>query len=172
MQKLERSMQTNLALILVGLTLLVSPVRACDCACRAGKPNAQLYEDPFFSLSQLRQVQIITRHGHRSPIWSMLEHVANTTWDCKPLEEQLLHAQGLHRAVKTMYFDHDNPFQQWYWRGSCNRGQLTSSGAEMMSSLGNTLRSLYIDRFRLLDHKFASQKHIYVRSTDFEYVPA
>ncbi|KAJ3087891.1 Acid phosphatase-like protein 2 [Quaeritorhiza haematococci] len=121
-------------------------------------------------------VQVLTRHGDRTPV-SVLPF-ENTTWECStvlaekttfngspPTSKIPLNPTEKDGAYPWQYGN--NPFADRIWEGSCLAGQLTPKGSKQLKSLGRYLRDIYVNQLRFLpaDWDRAVNK-LYLRSTD------
>jgi hypothetical protein len=104
--------------------------------CQANKPNFKNYS-PLLN-AKLKNVQIIFRHGDRSPTASLFNE---DSWDMCPHTEKV---QSIHRDY-TYVRKIDIPSDaKMMWKGKCNIGQLTLKGMQQSFDLGQQLRKLYI----------------------------
>ncbi|KAF2072873.1 hypothetical protein CYY_005821 [Polysphondylium violaceum] len=114
----------------------------------------------------LEMVQILMRHGDRTPLYSTL--LSNMDqWDCS-LSTYMLPSQSsqqnalsnVNRLFRKVYMPNRE-----YLPGNCSVGQLTSLGFEQHLQLGQTFQSLYIEKYGLLSSQL-DPNVMYFRSTD------
>eukprot|EP01090_Pellita_catalonica_P005596 TRINITY_DN1572_c0_g1_i1.p1 TRINITY_DN1572_c0_g1~~TRINITY_DN1572_c0_g1_i1.p1 ORF type:complete len:400 (+),score=40.09 TRINITY_DN1572_c0_g1_i1:335-1534(+) len=112
----------------------------------------------------LQQVQIVTRHGARTPYSSIPNQEA--TWLCNlnPLSipefgvsDSILFSGRLYR---TQYIS-----GREFLKGNCSQGQLTTKGAMEHFKLGTKFREQYVTSQHLLSPEYKASE-IYLRSTD------
>ncbi|GET03926.1 phosphoglycerate mutase-like protein [Rhizophagus clarus] len=124
---------------------------------------------------RLKLVQVIHRHGERTPVKPYLEHVIPSLWNlCHETKE-------LQSNILLFQEDKDNQdnfkgYEQFTYRridtysspspGTCAFGQLTDIGRKSMSELGAHFRTLYVDKLKFLDEKLSNDKLLFLRSTD------
>ncbi|KAJ3009697.1 hypothetical protein HKX48_007791 [Thoreauomyces humboldtii] len=138
--------------------------------CEARIPNANAYES--LPNGVLRVVQVITRHGDRTPT----EHLPNDdgVWDCSGTEERV---HIIHRSKPTWEFRQvietgaERGAKGWTGSGmpstNCLLGQLTAKGISQLSLLGTALRELYVDMLGFLpDSLGQGDTPVYARATD------
>ncbi len=122
-----------------------------------GDPTFQDNSRPGFLLLQ---VQLLTRHGDRTPVHALPSFLENVEWNCSDsVVEDVEEQDGL--RLRKRYF----PGRQAL-KGNCMLGQLTARGEEQLRSLGKNFRSLYIDKLRLLSRDRVEPAEVFLRSTD------
>ncbi|EFC40539.1 acid phosphatase A domain-containing protein [Naegleria gruberi] len=128
--------------------------------------DVQEHYFPFRSESEdleLIKVQIINRHGARTPINSLPNYIDSTPWKCLPFES----ISGLDYGKFNTIFEKDG----LDLLGNCMKGQLTEAGAIQMFKVGEHLREVYfkklfaIDGDKVMDYKDIINS-MYVRSSD------
>ncbi|CAG8435561.1 8468_t:CDS:2 [Funneliformis caledonium] len=131
----------------------------------------QLYYPDYL---QLKLVQIIHRHGERTPIKSRLEKFIPPIWNLcqttKELTTRILSFDKLEKIDYRMIVDMNSHFARSLPLsppGSCLFGQLTDVGRKSMSELGSNLRSLYVDKLKFLDETLSNNKSLHLRSTNY-----
>lgn len=105
----------------------------------------------------LAQLQVLTRHGSRTPASSCepwLPAVAQATWLCEPFEE----------AFAGSRFRFKRTFSDGALEGTCETGQLIPEGRAQMQALGRALRSSY--RHLLFAEGECATENVYARSSD------
>ncbi|EAX99192.1 Histidine acid phosphatase family protein [Trichomonas vaginalis G3] len=113
--------------------------------------------EPFIPVdADLIQVQVITRHGARTPLH---KQPGNTDiWQCSNSEHKSYSEDSsganIHVAFGSSLFG-----------GDCHFGQLLGKGQKQLSKIGKHLRKLYIDQLKFLPSKF-DKEIILFRSTN------
>jgi Histidine phosphatase superfamily (branch 2) len=114
----------------------------------------------------LKLVQVITRHGARTP-YAELPEPARAEWDCT------LRHLSIPSNYDHEYFSVGRLYRKNYIKGreilpgNCMQGQLTEAGYKLHYSLGEQFRRHYVDDLHFLEKGgYPSAEHIYVRSTD------
>jgi len=112
----------------------------------------------------LQLVQVVTRHGDRTP--TQLLPIENEVWNC---------SLNWLDIFSDDTFNVETPPQRLYRRtylsnrellpGNCSLGQLTEKGIQQHLQLGAELRSLYVDQYQFLPPQL-DLNSIWVRSTD------
>ena len=129
---------------------------------------------------QLQLVQILLRHGERSPVsarfqnaglgayWpycAVARQMVSSTMDAKDASWSTLQWR---RRLETFGSD-DGPVIAAGPRGEvdavCNLGELTDKGRETTWSLGRRLRHLYVDQLRFMPPSIENADSIYLRAT-------
>lgn len=120
------------------------------------------------SLLELKMVQVVFRHGARSPLKAL------------PLEEQVEWNPQLLEVPPQTQFDYtvtslaggpkphssyDSHYRKTTLKGGMFAGQLTKVGMEQMFALGERLRKKYVDTIPFLSPSFKPQE-VFVRSTN------
>jgi len=136
--------------------------------CHARRPLPEKYE-PIEGYT-LQSVQIVTRHGDRTPLTLVKDNEENV-WQCKAPKEyvsinepnaSLTYLKFIDTAANP---DYSNPFiRKSFWKGTCFPGQLTHRGSEQHIKLGKALRKIYVDKLKFIDENSLSE--LYVRSTN------
>jgi len=123
----------------------------------------------------LVQVQVITRHGDRTPVNVLPGNVNNTNynpipiiWNCSlsslnfPTESSSTIQSSPTRLFKKTYLSGRN-----HLLGNCAWGQLTSVGLKQHVQLGSQYRDLYISKYKLLPEIFnVDDGYVLFRSSD------
>jgi hypothetical protein len=140
------------------LLLLLAPFLAALCA--ASVPYAKTSD---MADLQLQQVQIVFRHGDRTPLAVLPGHLAPAqTWTCDSFEV----AESV-----PLESDPSFSFQRFFINGlnflpgTCSTGQLTMLGAKQHYELGSQFRQRYVDTLQFLPAEF-DPSTIKIRSTD------
>ncbi|KAL6072946.1 Lysosomal acid phosphatase [Balamuthia mandrillaris] len=122
--------------------------------------------------AELLHVQLITRHGDRSPA-NILPH-EDVEWNCDTTG--LVALDGVlgpppggsltgSTYIKNINLVSNLPFSQGMWSGNCSAGQLTSEGAMQHYVMGKRLRQIYITQLGFLPSQYNASQ-VFVRSTD------
>ncbi|CAO3686612.1 unnamed protein product [Rhizopus stolonifer] len=119
---------------------------------------------------ELRLLQIVHRHGERTPVRRRLEKLFPAVWNLCEANTAMLStiaqfnqqkidftAVPVQRIVETEKLEKP---------GSCYYGQLTNLGRFRMTSLGQRLRQVYIEKLKFLPDVF-DEEGVYIRSTDY-----
>ncbi|KAJ3179328.1 Acid phosphatase-like protein 2 [Geranomyces variabilis] len=139
--------------------------------CEATVPDASTYAVPPGATLEL--VQIITRHGDRTPT----EHLPNDNgeWDCSAAESVRLQIPS--QSDSTPHFKQiiragaERGAKGWankLPKTNCLLGQLTKRGIQQHADLGAALRSVYVDLLGFLPKSMNDSvaEAVYVRATD------
>lgn len=106
--------------------------------------------------ADLIQVQVITRHGARTPL-----HRANDNqdiWRCLNSERRSYADEAPGTSIHVA-------FGSSVFRGDCHFGQLLGKGQKQLAKIGKYLRKLYIDELKFLPNKY-NPELIQFRSTN------
>jgi len=127
--------------------------------------------------STLLQVFVLSRHGDRSPLFSVPKERKDKRvhWNCTlaaPIRSLTTNKSLTSGA--GIYFLYDNNGAGVFgnedgWNGNCATGQLTEVGGEMCTRMGAGLREIYIDKFHLLPDSLTAKdvEMFYLRTTDY-----
>ncbi|KAK9235586.1 histidine phosphatase superfamily [Lipomyces kononenkoae] len=138
-------------------------------------------EDHYPGNLTLKQVQILFRHGERTPV-----HRSIQQWDkwgfpifwplcdssrssrvglINPKIKQVTTFE-YEREIETLTEEDPSPlFANGGRKGVCTEGQLTDKGRLSGHYLGEQLRELYVDKLAFLPRNFTKPSDIYLRST-------
>ncbi|KAL7316637.1 hypothetical protein PS15m_005714 [Mucor circinelloides] len=134
-------------------------------------------DDQYPSDLELRLLQIVHRHGERSPVRRRLEGIIPPVWNlcdanasmfaaiAKFQDEKVQGMTSVHteRLVETQESESRSvPIKS----GACYYGQLTNLGRYRMTSLGNRIREVYINKLHFLPDVY-DEESIYLRSSDY-----
>lgn len=111
----------------------------------------------------LQQVQVITRHGDRTPVNVITPALENVVWNCTDFAElfgQSISSRG--RVFRKNYMEGRNLL-----RGNCLFGQLTQRGALQHQLLGRNFRAVYVNQLNFLSPTL-DLSEVAIRSTDVE----
>jgi len=112
----------------------------------------------------LNYVQILVRHGDRTPTAVMPSH--EVEWNCTLnylnsfSNDEESYVKKLHRLYRKSYMPGRNQLL-----GNCGLGQLTDKGLQQHFKLGAQFRDLYVDQLGFLPDDFNASL-IWIRSTD------
>ncbi|KAL9657390.1 hypothetical protein ABK040_014378 [Willaertia magna] len=108
----------------------------------------------------LLKVQIITRHGARTPIGTLPNIKDEMRWNCPSFQSTINPSQKL--SFNTIY---EEEGVELY--GNCMKGQLTVEGAQQMIDSGKELKERYLNKLFGNEAKLSDiLSSMYVRSTD------
>ncbi|KAL7754084.1 hypothetical protein RI367_000064 [Sorochytrium milnesiophthora] len=141
---------------------------------------AQLYPPNL----RLKLVQIVHRHGARTPIMPGLTgrfppvHANCYMGSFLTLHSRLSANDNSNNVSSTQYqkslfnvevWDEGVPMEHMEKArpGICYHGQLTDLGRDSMTQFGRHLRELYVDRLKFLPASFTDPATMYLRSTDY-----
>lgn len=96
--------------------------------------------------ADLIQVQIISRHGARTPLHKSVR-IPNV-WECHN-SESTSHSHNFSRALHVSVSHGKSVFL-----GNCHFGQLLGKGVAELKKLGQYLRNVYVDQLKFLPSKF------------------
>ncbi|KAI9478618.1 MAG: histidine phosphatase superfamily [Benjaminiella poitrasii] len=127
---------------------------------------------------ELKLLQIVHRHGERSPVRRRLEKIIPSIWDmCEAnsamfatiakFEGEDVKGVGsvpMERLIETSATEGRS--SATIRPGSCYYGQLTNLGRYRMNILGERIRDFYIKKLQFLPDVY-DQESIYVRSTEY-----
>ncbi|EXX70764.1 uncharacterized protein OCT59_020543 [Rhizophagus irregularis] len=126
---------------------------------------------------QLKLVQVIHRHGERTPVKPFLEHVIPPLWNLCHEAKEFQSSILLFQEDKNNQDNLKLGYEQFTYRridshsfpspGTCAFGQLTDIGRRSMTELGAHFRTLYVDKLKFLDEKLSNDKLLYLRSTNY-----
>ncbi|KAF2069970.1 hypothetical protein CYY_008708 [Polysphondylium violaceum] len=130
--------------------------------CQAPQPIPSFRTDGM----TLQMVQVITRHGDRTPLFNTFNSNMNQ-WDCSlgtymyPSQNTQENAlSNVNRLFRKVYMPNRE-----YLPGNCSVGQLTSLGYSQHIQLGSSLHDLYVQKYELLSPQL-DPTELYFRSTD------
>jgi len=111
----------------------------------------------------LRQVQVITRHGARTPFQDLPR--SNYVWNCRLSENSRpdynqMAQEDVSRVYRKRYIRNREILP-----GNCSLGQLTYNGYAEHLDLGRSFRKTYVEQFHFLNETFNANE-FFVRSTD------
>lgn len=116
---------------------------------------------------QLQAVQVITRHGDRTPTGAAPADIA-ISWNCiyNPSGiESPSEGSSSYVSLPPSFFRKEYMYNRQSIPGNCTKGQLTDIGARQHQLLGEYLRSRYIEHYNLIPTDYDAS-YVYVRSTD------
>ncbi|KAG0375254.1 Acid phosphatase-like protein 2 [Mortierella sp. AD032] len=116
----------------------------------------------------LQKVQILMRHGDRTPSTVLPGDKTNYNICSNPAELNLISSSSTHSgpALRTniLVSPEENLFASQYWSGNCEVGQLTNKGSLQTRQVGQKLRAIYVDQLKFLPKRL-DPKELYVRNT-------
>jgi broad specificity phosphatase PhoE len=116
---------------------------------------------------ELEQIQVITRHGVRTPLSRYPHPYDKTEWQCDNLQEKindLLISRGGEPPVSYNQFEAEKMTRR-NEAGNCYMGQLTAKGLKDVKKTGEYLRQRYVEEYKLLPSKL-DLNALWIRSTD------
>jgi hypothetical protein len=122
----------------------------------------------FIHLQQVKFVQVITRHGDRTPIFTPLP-TDKTVWNCTLDEFESTfttnpsyptHLQTPYRIYTKIYKPNSGELL-----GNCSKGQLSGIGRQQLFQVGQKFRNYYIKYLKFLSDGY-KEDEIYVESSD------
>ncbi|XP_019622455.1 PREDICTED: lysophosphatidic acid phosphatase type 6-like isoform X1 [Branchiostoma belcheri] len=121
---------------------------------------------------KLKLVQIVFRHGARTPISRLPPSIEQATWSTdlvKDVPHTLIdyHVESLDGGPRPPSPVEDSYQKHGPHKGGARWGQLTSLGQQQMFDLGQQLRKHYIENHRFIDPEYNPQQ-VYVRSTNIK----
>ncbi|OMH81716.1 Counting factor 60 [Zancudomyces culisetae] len=146
----------------------VTDVSSPQFYCQADFPSVNNYTP--LENSKLIFVQTVFRHGDRTPTY--IAPGDTTDWNICNYKNYINEAQdaaksGLGTRIKA-YTQYSSTKQLNYtgifWKGNCQRGQLSVKGANQLETLGSELRKIYVDKLQFLDSEL-KDANIKVRHT-------
>ncbi|KAG0301713.1 hypothetical protein BGZ97_002654 [Linnemannia gamsii] len=120
----------------------------------------------------LQKVQVLIRHGDRTPSAVLPGDKTNYNICSSPAEYNLiapasshsLHTAGPALRTNILVSPSENLFASGYWSGNCEVGQLTNKGSLQTRRVGEQLREIYVDQLHFLP-KNLDPEELYVRNT-------
>ncbi|KAG2388581.1 hypothetical protein C9374_000020 [Naegleria lovaniensis] len=111
---------------------------------------------------ELIKVQIINRHGARTPINAIPSFIDSKPWECLPYDSKVVLIGDNHAHFKAV-METDDGLELY---GNCMKGQLTAKGSLQMVEVGKSLRDQYLEK--LFGNLSVDEivKLMYVRSSD------
>eukprot|EP00298_Acanthocystis_sp_HF-20_P011397 c19372_g1_i1.p1 GENE.c19372_g1_i1~~c19372_g1_i1.p1 ORF type:complete len:451 (+),score=153.94 c19372_g1_i1:22-1353(+) len=123
--------------------------------CQAPYPTVASYVPPVNAT--LLNVQILVRHGDRSPCNPL--PIEDVFWDCDGVQE----FRTVYRDTTYVNFIRDSDLQNGFLlNGTCYAGQLTPKGFQQQYAMGDSFRQIYSKYMQIIPPA------IYVRSTNVE----
>jgi len=110
---------------------------------------------------ELRQVQMLVRHGDRTPV--VIIPGDQTVWTCK-LSALSRPTTGIPAPHTERLYDVVEIENRGVLPGNCTLGQLTEIGANQHMLVGENLRQLYVEDYGFISADFEADE-VYVRST-------
>ncbi|KAH0789888.1 histidine acid phosphatase [Histomonas meleagridis] len=115
---------------------------------------------------ELIHIQVVTRHGARSPLDGYLKQKDRGIWRCDSPDAVSGRVEAVplvhHRKVRTIL---DNRFADY--PPNCRLGELTIEGMQMHLKLGKAYRKYLVDDLHFLDETY-NPDQIYIRSTAYD----
>ena len=156
-------MYLNLLLILIICILNKCLSYTYDyCGAPIYDEEENVYKSLDTSKYTLKKLQLITRHGSRSPCNVFTYPFA--TYNCNITNEIILDntAEYIENIIDSTSLSPN------LWHGNCKIGQLNLNGSKQHISLGNSLRDIYVNQLNFLDYNLTEDNinNMYFRSTD------
>eukprot|EP00123_Amoebidium_parasiticum_P010014 comp19838_c0_seq1/m.23893 comp19838_c0_seq1/g.23893 ORF comp19838_c0_seq1/g.23893 comp19838_c0_seq1/m.23893 type:complete len:496 (-) comp19838_c0_seq1:263-1750(-) len=119
---------------------------------------------------ELELVQVVTRHGARSPANRLPVGEEAVAWNCTLPSYSVVVPEGTKTVLSYLDNEYlldptDTLLGGSMWRGTCGIGQLTDLGASQNLLLGKKLRAVYHDKMRLIPGHYDPLK-VFLRSTE------
>ncbi|KAK8870533.1 2-phosphoxylose phosphatase 1 [Tritrichomonas musculus] len=102
---------------------------------------------PMRNDADLVMVQILTRHGARTPLHQSLKYPH--VWQCNNTEYFSQSNINIHSPLRVFVSESKSIFL-----GDCHFGQLISKGANALQRLGKHIRWIYVDQMKFLPSRF------------------
>ncbi|KAK5801848.1 histidine phosphatase superfamily [Linnemannia elongata] len=137
--------------------------------CQGASPIAGKTYKPIKGAT-LQKVQVLMRHGDRTPSTVLPGDKTNYNICSNPAEYNLVAPASAHSlpssALRTniLVSPSENLFASAYWGGNCEVGQLTNKGSLQTRQVGQRLREIYIDQLHFLPKRLDPEE-LYVRNT-------
>ena len=147
---------------LLGLVLLLA---ASQCVATSDVLR-YCHGDPSFCDNKkdgfvLLQVQLLHRHGDRTPVHALPGFLENVSWNCSDsVVEDIEENDSL--KLRKVFMNGRQAL-----KGTCMLGQLTKRGESQLKTLGKNFRELYIEKLKLMPPKL-NQDLMMLRSTDVD----
>ncbi|KAI9492688.1 histidine phosphatase superfamily [Zychaea mexicana] len=125
---------------------------------------------------ELTLLQVVHRHGERTPVRKRLEKLFPTVWKmCDANAHMFATIVSLDPSAQKQFVplqrlvDEDAIIKKPHVHspGACYYGQLTNLGRHSMATLGARLREIYVDRLKFLPDIY-DQSMVTIRSTDYQ----
>lgn len=147
------------ALMLWGTVALTLPAMASEFSyCNV---PLKLAHSPQTAEMTLHQLQVVTRHGDRTPVSKI--PVGTVPWTCEPFAHTLRYLNVSPQSVDQVTV---GPFE---FPPTCASAQLTTKGRNQQVALGTAMRGKYVDRLGFLPPTLtpSNQSQFLFRSTDY-----
>jgi len=131
--------------------------------------SVKLLAKELSSRDELISVQLITRHGARTPLYLIpgIEEVAYKSELLDTYVKAKVNLVGIRNyQIESEYSFYDKKNVNKKLKGGACAGMLTTVGEKQMYELGRRLRERYIDQLAFLSNVY-DQKEVYARSTHF-----
>ncbi|KAJ3426301.1 lysophosphatidic acid phosphatase type [Anaeramoeba flamelloides] len=113
---------------------------------------------------ELRFVQVIHRHGDRTPLHRLTKEAV---WKCQAKIYYAPSQSGDNPRSLSRVYRKEYLGNREYFYGNCGKGQLTTIGSEQLRSVGELLRTKYVDQLQFLPDHFDNDL-ILIKSTDID----
>ena len=137
------------------------------CSFASYDPEKYCHADPRFINNsregfRLIQIQLLTRHGDRTPLHPLPKKLQNVVWNCSAVDDDEVSSLESTITLNKRYVEGREAL-----RGNCMLGQLTVVGESQHRRLGQRFRETYVDSLNFLSANL-NKSEIYLRSTDTE----
>ena len=117
---------------------------------------------------QLVQVQLITRHGSRSPLKSLLSDASmHGTWHCDS-DDAISGRISVSNLRNPRRFRHLIDKRQAPYQPNCNLGELTIEGMVQHKNLGKAYRKYLVDDAKFLSSDYINPEELLIRATSYD----
>ncbi|KAG0046317.1 Acid phosphatase-like protein 2 [Gryganskiella cystojenkinii] len=139
--------------------------------CQGISPVAHKTYQPIKG-AKLHKVQVMMRHGDRTPAYVLPGDHTNYNICSQPAEFNFMANNKNSKVASSsspflknnILVSDENLYASSYWGGNCEIGQLTNRGSQQTVDVGTNLRSIYVDELKFLPSTLDADQ-IYARNT-------